>query len=807
MLQSAQYTTCCVNAMLTPEIVITSIVLFFYSLLLVLSVLRLRSKDILVMYLTMYIGLGMLGSLSQLMMSLRVASLPGITFYNFTQLLLLTMVLVFGFLTLGFLKKGRNPLTGYVVVSLLIVAIWSLFAFNLGNIGNLITGVAGDVIATTWAGIGWIIAIATAFVSLGQEFRQRLASKYLNRLRYWLIATTLLGTGGLVLFFSPPTLRWSALPLTLAANILVSYIILTYHTADLSRLIGRALHYVSLTGTIAVIYFLSLASAVIVSRNTTDTVNVFFWAVILSVLLAVVTPPLWHIISRLFTRVVFGNRYRDERQIIRHYSRTISAALDMTRLGDIVINLMIETLGIEQGAVFVNEKGDASRVSLRPLSSVGMRNVAPGSFSIDSLFIDHFRKGNKTLHQYDIDVLPEFSELSGTEKSWLDDLQAELFVPIQRYQDMVGLLAFGPRTQGTAYYEEDIDLMVALADQAAMAMDSARLFEQLATINQEVGLLSEELAGLDQNKTDFLSIASHELRTPLTHIHGYSRMLLDLTEEEAQDTSYVRTIVEGIVKGSDRMKSVIDMMFDVTEANVGEMSLFLGPVDLSEVLDQAVRPYIGALDERRIAFGKDGFEDLPVVEADGTRLVQALENLIGNAIKYTPDGGLVTVEAQAVVVDKLGSAVQIVVTDTGIGIDPEHHEKIFEKFFRVDDTAHHSTGKTKFKGAGPGLGLTLVRGIADAHGGKVWLESLGHDETNLPGSKFFFILPLHPVIQALDTRKQSQIETVQWRNKDRKEKKDQVDNIDEAIAVTEAINDTSDHEDSEDDNDINPVHD
>ncbi|MDX1521626.1 MAG: HAMP domain-containing sensor histidine kinase, partial [Anaerolineae bacterium] len=202
-----------------------------------------------------------------------------------------------------------------------------------------------------------------------------------------------------------------------------------------------------------------------------------------------------------------------------------------------------------------------------------------------------------------------------------------------------------------------------------------------------------------------------------------------------------------------------------TEVDVGEMNLFTGPVDLAEVIDMATRPFLAALDERRIAFGKSGFETLPIVEADGTRLVQAFENLIGNAIKYTPDGGIVTIEGKVVERDDIGAGVEIAVIDTGIGIDPDHHKTIFEKFFRVDDTEHHSTGKTKFKGAGPGLGLTLVKGIAEAHGGRVWVDSLGHDEVNLPGSKVYFVIPAVAVIRT-KSPKQSQIETRHWKNRD-----------------------------------------
>ena len=119
--------------------------------------------------------------------------------------------------------------------------------------------------------------------------------------------------------------------------------------------------------------------------------------------------------------------------------------------------------------------------------------------------------------------------------------------------------------------------------------------------------------------------------------------------------------------------------------------------------------------------------------------------MVVNAIKYTPDGGKVIISTRPVMIDDEIPGVEITVRDTGIGLDSAHHELVFEKFYQAGRVAIHSSGKTTFKGGGPGLGLAIVRGVARAHGGKVWVASLGHDETTFPGSTFILQLPIHPL--------------------------------------------------------------
>ena len=148
--------------------------------------------------------------------------------------------------------------------------------------------------------------------------------------------------------------------------------------------------------------------------------------------------------------------------------------------------------------------------------------------------------------------------------------------------------------------------------------------------------------------------------------------------------------------------------------------------------------------ERKIEITSSTTDDTPNINADPAMIQKALYHLIVNAIKYTPDGGTVTLSTRPVAMDDNGPGVEIAVKDTGIGLDPEHHELVFEKFYQVGSVAIHSSGKTTFKGGGPGLGLAIVRGVARAHGGKAWVESTGCDEVNFPGSTFYLQLPLNP---------------------------------------------------------------
>ena len=140
---------------------------------------------------------------------------------------------------------------------------------------------------------------------------------------------------------------------------------------------------------------------------------------------------------------------------------------------------------------------------------------------------------------------------------------------------------------------------------------------------------------------------------------------------------------------------------------------------------------------RDLEFAFQGLSNLPIIQGDAKRLHQALWNIIDNAMKYTPDGGQIRIAGR-----RTEETVHITVQDTGVGIPRAEQKRIFDRFYVLEDTSLHSSSKTDFKGGGLGLGLTVAKGIIEAHGGEVWVESEGYDEERLPGSTFHILFPV-----------------------------------------------------------------
>ncbi len=258
---------------------------------------------------------------------------------------------------------------------------------------------------------------------------------------------------------------------------------------------------------------------------------------------------------------------------------------------------------------------------------------------------------------------------------------------------------------------------------------------RVAHISKELGAVQEKLQTLDQNKSKFISVAAHELKTPLTLIEGYTSMMADLVHNSEQPA--MKSYLSGVNTGIMRLRDIIDDMIDVSLIDNHLLTLNIQPLWTSHLLNLIRNEFKKPTSERQQILDVHNFEGADMmIYGDSERLYQALSNVVMNAIKYTPDNGTITIDGRL-----LPGFIEITIKDSGIGISPEDQTLIFDKFGQLGRTDLHSSGKIKFKGGGPGLGLSITRGIIEGHGGTIWVESTGYDEVKLPGSTFHILLP------------------------------------------------------------------
>jgi signal transduction histidine kinase len=304
-------------------------------------------------------------------------------------------------------------------------------------------------------------------------------------------------------------------------------------------------------------------------------------------------------------------------------------------------------------------------------------------------------------------------------------------------------------TQDTTVLEFDRDVFEHLmASSPNLAWRMVRTTFDRLRANDQTALSDlreayQTLAQLDQAKLDFIEIAAHELRTPLTVIQGYADVLRN--NPALQTDPVFNEIIGGIIRGARRLHEIVNGMLDITKIDTETLEVSRVPVLLQNVLAELKNEFADVLTQRNLTFQIKQIGDVPYIEADPVLIYKIFYQLYSNAIKFTPDGGTITTTYWVTDVQNMGQVLAVVVQDSGVGIDTRHHKLIFEKFYQVGKAALHSSSKTSFKGGGPGLGLALVKGAVEAHGGMVWVESDGHNELTMPGSAFKVLLPLHAI--------------------------------------------------------------
>ncbi len=263
----------------------------------------------------------------------------------------------------------------------------------------------------------------------------------------------------------------------------------------------------------------------------------------------------------------------------------------------------------------------------------------------------------------------------------------------------------------------------------------ARLEEQI----RELENTNQNLIRLDKMKDTFIQLTAHELRTPLTLVFGYSRLIEDAPQikQTIIGDDGLRTLMKGLQDAIKRMQDIINEILTISRIMTNQIDLSIGPINPADVMEKVVTGYQEVVKFRNINIHFDRANWPTRMRGDAEMLHLTFSNLVSNAIKYTPDGGHIYLTSTG---DE--NQIRINIKDSGIGVAKDEQARIFERFHTAGDTQLHSTSKTAFRGGGLGLGLAVCKGIIDAHGGKIWVESPGLDPEKLPGSEFVVILPV-----------------------------------------------------------------
>jgi signal transduction histidine kinase len=433
--------------------------------------------------------------------------------------------------------------------------------------------------------------------------------------------------------------------------------------------------------------------------------------------------------------------------------------MNTEQLAQISLGLICQALKVHHAFLFEvasEQEADNLLDRLIGVGCIGKEKPAELILHPNSSLLKYYEQINYPQTKFDQDLILDKQSLSSDEYGWLQDLSGEIFVPIHSRDEWIGLIVLGAKISNHPYRAEELTLLATLADQLSLAIKNARLVDSLMRVNndfrrayqameqsnQHFQQALSQLQKIDQTKSDFISIASHELLTPVTIIRGYTEILLD--DPITIENDYQIKMLNGIHIGIMRLNEIIETMLDMASIDARSLSLHKMDVSAGYLIRSLTKSLTLTLAQRNLSLTVEGLSDLPIIRADQEALRKVFNHLILNAVQNTPNEGKINITGLPISQGQAGlpdGGIEIIISDTGIGIKREHLDLIFTKFYQTTNLQHHSSGKISFKGSGPGLGLAVAKGIVEAHGGKIWAESPGYDEEKCPGSQYHVVLP------------------------------------------------------------------
>ncbi len=382
-------------------------------------------------------------------------------------------------------------------------------------------------------------------------------------------------------------------------------------------------------------------------------------------------------------------------------AKTVSQSLDLEEIFNVALSKALEVTDTEAGTLYSLD-GDILRLqAFTGLSAAFKEKALTRKLGEGIPGIAAQLKKPITM---DISRFPSLNLRPFVEK---EGLVSFIGTPLMSKGTVVGAISLGT-SKKRVFTKDELDLLFSIGNVIGIAAENARLFKESRENLQKLQKAFEELQTLDTMKDELISNVSHELKTPLISIKGYGELLYD--EKLGKLSDKQKTSLESIIRNADRLTRLINSILFISKFQAGKIEFKFESLDIKEIIKHCVDDFKRILDKKQIRLEMDIPEAIKIL-ADKDRFTEVIINLLDNAIKFTPEGGKISIKAQG---EK--ECVHITVSDNGIGISPEVLPKLFSRFYQVDTSSDRKFG-------GTGLGLYITKNIIDALNGKIWIES------------------------------------------------------------------------------------
>ena len=500
-------------------------------------------------------------------------------------------------------------------------------------------------------------------------------------------------------------------PLGIPANMVFALMlgtsIVRYRLFDVNVVVKKGAIYLLLWGV--------LTSVLVAAEQYADwdQVNPLWVILPLGFVMTMLVSPLGQRLEERIERVMFSRR-RGCYETLLDLSKRMGSILDFGRLMETLVHGLVRGVPLTHCVLMIYDAERSAFVVYREDATVG-EGVGAVAIRGDSRLVQWLNQTGRVLVKEEVKLNPEIAAYFETAEGELDAIKATLIVPLKIESKLTGILLVGEKLSGDIFDDQELEVLAVLANQVAISLENARLYEELSESNAQ-------LLQASRLKSQFLASMSHELRTPLNSIIGFSKVLLNRFDGEL--TERQETYIRSVHNSGAHLLQLINGILDFSRIEAGKLEMSSEELDLHELIDECIESSMPLARGKQMKLEKNVPLELPPLSGDRTKVKQILLNLLSNAIKFTAQGRvLVSVVAEP-------DAIRVSVADTGIGIREDDLAHLFEPFQQLDNPVARSAG-------GTGLGLAISKKFVELHGGRIWAESRENQ-----GSTFHFTLPL-----------------------------------------------------------------